>query len=318
MRRRARERLGISSPMLEARLSAVPLTRYVALFEELAIYHRDPLLGAHLGMSQTAADALGPLGFLLLAMPTMGQGLEAVARYISTWQTGTTVVLNHSRDEAFWSYRIDDSKIWPRQQDSEYTLAVMCSAMRSRLNPGWRPLEVHFEHEKPASASALRSLFQAPIRFSQPVNQFVLDPTELDLPYQTPFACFIPYVEEYLRALIPQHTVAPDIVSQVHNAVRGAMSHREISLDWVSQTLQISPRTLQRQLATNGTNLRKIIQEVRENEAAALLQTGQRRRTDIAHALGYSDHTALWRASRSWSNRSPKTNSKSSTELKKC
>ena len=300
MRRRARERLGISSPMLEAPLSAVPLARYVALFEELAVHHGDPLLGAHLGMSQTAADALGPLGFLLLALPTMGQGLQAITTHIGTWQTGTTVALNSSQDEASWTYRIDDPAIWPRRQDAEYTLATMCMALRSRLNTPWRPLEVHFEHEEPACAPTLRTLFRAPIRFGQSCNRLVLNPAELDLPHYTPFACFIPYVEEYLRVLAPLQTAPPDIATQVRNAVRGALSHREVSLDWVARTLQLSPRSLQRHLAAADTSLRKITQEIRQSEAAALLETGNRRRADIAHALGYADHTALWRAVRSW------------------
>jgi len=300
IRRRVQDQFGISNIMLEGSLSAVPLARYVALFEELAVHHGDPLLGAHVGMSQSTADALGPLGFLLLASSTMRQGLDAISTHIGTWQTGTTIFLDMSNDEAKWIYRIDDQTIWPRRQDAEYTMATMYMALRSRLNKPWRPLEVHFEHEEPARASALHALFRAPLRFGQPYNRLILDPTDLDLPHDTPFACFIPYVEEYLRVLAPLQSDPPNILTQVRNVVRNALSHREVSLDLVALTLQISPRTLQRHLAAADTNLRTIIQEVRQSEAAALLENGIRKRADIAQALGYADHTALWRAARSW------------------
>ncbi len=298
--RRAREQLGISSHMLEAPLSAVPLARYAALFEHIASHQADPMFGARLGASQNAADALGPLGFLLLAAPTLRHGLQAIVRHIGTWQTGTTVALHSEGDFAFWTYRIDDAAIWPRRQDAEYTLATMCAALRSRLGEAWRPAEVHFEHEEPACAPALRTLFRAPVRFGCPYNRLMLNHDELTARHETPFACFAPYVEEYLSVLAPPQAVSPDITAQVREAVRGALSHREISLDWVARTLQRSPRSLQRHLAAANTSLRKIVQEARQAEALALLETGSRRRTDIAHALGYADHAALWRARRTW------------------
>ncbi len=299
--RQARERLGISSPMLASASSGVPLARYTALFEDLAARHADPLLGAHLGTSQTAADALGLLGFLLLAMPTLSMGLEAITRHIGTWQTGTSVALQRTPDLAYWTYRIDDAAIWPRRQDAEYTLAIMCVALRGRLGSSWRPLEVHFEHPEPTCAPALRRLFGAPLRFNQPENRLILELSTLDTVLPTPFSVFVPYVEDYLCALAPTAGPQTDIVGQVREIVRRSLGHQEMSLDWVARTLQRSPRSLQRHLTAANTNLRKITQEVRRQEVEALLKTGGRRRADIAQALGYADHSALWRAVRSWS-----------------
>jgi AraC-like DNA-binding protein len=302
---RARAQLGIFSHMLEAPLSAVPLAPYVALFEDIAARTRDPLFGARLGALQNAADALGPLGFLLLAAPTLRQGLGAVARHIGTWQTGTSVALQTAGEVAFWTYRIEDAHIWPRRQDAEYTLATMCHALQSRLGSAWRPVEVHFEHDEPACAPALRQLFGAPLRFRHPCNRLVLSLDELDAPYDTPFTCFVPYVEDYLRDLAPPAAATPDIIGQVRDVIRGALSHREISLTQVASTLQRSPRSLQRHLAAANTTLRQIVQDIRQEQASALLGTKAHRRTDIAHALGYADHTAFWRALRSWQEKGP-------------
>lgn len=304
-RQNMREQMGISEQMLEAPLSAVPLARYVALFEDVASRRGTPMLGARLGAKQTPADALGPLGFLFLAAPTLRQGLLAVARHIGVWQTGTVIALQMVSGVVFWSYRIESGDIWPRRQDAEYTLATMCAIIRARRGAAWQPVEIHFEHDEPSCVVALRKLFRAPLRFRQSSNRLLLEQSELDEPYETPFSCFVPYVEEYIRMLTPQTQGALDLVEQVREVVRGALSHKEVSLDWVARALERSPRSLQRHLAASNTNLRTIMKEVRRSEALDLLGTGSRLQSDIAHALGYADHTVFWRAFKSWTGTAP-------------
>ncbi len=304
-RQNMREQMGISAQMLEEPLSAVPLARYVALFEDVAVRRGTPMLGAKLGAKQTPADALGPLGFLFLAAPTLRQGLLAVARHIGVWQTGTVIGLQMAGGVVFWTYRIEGGNIWPRRQDAEYTLATMCAIIRARRGEAWQPVEIHFEHDEPGCATALRKLFRAPLRFRQPSNRLLLEQGELDEQYETPFSCFVPYVEEYIRMLMPQVQGAVNLTDQVREVVRGALTHGEVSLDWVARSLDRSPRSLQRHLAAANTSLRTIVQEVRRTEALNLLGTGARLHSDIAHALGYADHTAFWRAFKSWTGTAP-------------
>jgi AraC-like DNA-binding protein len=93
-------------------------------------------------------------------------------------------------------------------------------------------------------------------------------------------------------------------------AVRRAMQ-RAITLgastaeDDVARALGVGPRTLRRQLAEEGTTLRAVFDEVRLEVAIERLRLPEVSIAQLAFELGFSDQTALSRAFRRWTGRSP-------------
>jgi AraC-like DNA-binding protein len=64
-------------------------------------------------------------------------------------------------------------------------------------------------------------------------------------------------------------------------------------------------RTLNRRLAAEGTNFRRIREDVRLEAACQLLENSDRPVFQVADVLGYSDATAFTRAFRRWAGVSP-------------
>ena len=58
---------------------------------------------------------------------------------------------------------------------------------------------------------------------------------------------------------------------------------------YIAELLGISPRTLQRRLADEGTSYSEVVQRVRYNIAAEMLRDSHMRVIDVANALGYED-----------------------------
>jgi AraC-like DNA-binding protein len=67
----------------------------------------------------------------------------------------------------------------------------------------------------------------------------------------------------------------------------------------------MSPRTLHRRLAVEGTSWKKLLDDVRYERARQLLQDSDSSITEIALDLGYSDHAAFTRAFRRWAGSPP-------------
>lgn len=68
------------------------------------------------------------------------------------------------------------------------------------------------------------------------------------------------------------------------------------SLEDLARLIQISPSTLTRNLASEGTNFRKLSSEIRHRRACEWLREGQLMVTEIAERLGYANLTGFVRA----------------------
>jgi AraC-like DNA-binding protein len=74
----------------------------------------------------------------------------------------------------------------------------------------------------------------------------------------------------------------------------------------MAEIVGVHPQTLQRALQTRAINYRQLVDEVRAEQATALLRVGDASLTDIAFDLGYTDVTHFTRAFRRWTGVSPR------------
>ncbi|WP_298285068.1 AraC family transcriptional regulator [Acidocella sp.] len=285
----------------------IALARYLKLFEDAAMQADDPLLGARMGIASPPGEILGPIGFLVLTSPRLRIGLENLAYYISAWQDATEIAIHDHGDTTIWSYRILDPDLWPRRQDSEFTLTATCSMIRNCFGGGWAPLEVHFEHPRPREWQALQAMFRAPLRFDQPANALVIDRNDLDKPTQGANAGFAPFLRRHVEDMMAKETTEVKLSEQVRQLVARDLGRAPVSLPLLAAELGLPARTLQRYLADEGTSVRDIVKALKVQEAKALLKTSRRHIGAVSQAVGYSDPTAFWRAFKSWEGVSPAT-----------
>jgi AraC-like DNA-binding protein len=69
----------------------------------------------------------------------------------------------------------------------------------------------------------------------------------------------------------------------------------------------MSPRTLQRRLASSGTSHRDLLDEIRRERARHLLSDRTLAIADVAGRLGFSETSAFFRAFRRWTGTSPQS-----------
>jgi len=283
----------------------IPLARYNALFEAAAAALKDPAIGLRLGLAVRPAD-LGPLGLLFTAAATPGAALARFSALVAALQGGTQAALHQQGEVTFWTYRIDDPTIWPRRQDSEFSLAAICKLLQATAGPGLHPVEAQFEHAAPASTAAHERVFRAVLRFGQPANRLIFANADLTRPHGAADTGLALILERHIAELLQEPDEAADLVQSVRRMISTRLGQTEITIEPLAACLGLSPRTLQRRLGEAGTSLRQLLREHRQAMADLHVGSGQRSQASIAEALGYSDGTAFGRAFKSWTNITPR------------
>lgn len=299
-------RVGITKAQLSDPYGAIPLPLFVELLETAAEMTEDPFLGARFGAGLTAAD-MGPVGIILSLSSSVESGMTRIARYVNALQGGTQSQWTRDRERFVFSYRISDATIWPRRQDAEFTLASVTQVIRDNFSSRFAPREVHFEHPAPADPQPLDRHFRAPISYSQPINRLIIAPEDATRAMRQEDQALLATLERHVRDLVGEATPLPDTASAARAAIDANLGLSAITLDRVAAALHLGPRTLQRRLASEGTSLRALLDEVRHARAEQLLAQPGARVGQVAQALGYTDPTAFWRAWRGWTGEAPST-----------
>lgn len=298
-------RHNISTNELKDPYALIPLHRYVASLEDAAAAAGDPAFAARLGARFRPAD-MGPMGILFSLAPTIRIGFERISKYVNALQSATNSGLAEEDGTIVWHYRISDRTIWPRRQDAEYSLVASCQLVRSCFSTGLKPLEVHFEHDKPEDTGPLARLFRAPLYFGQANNRLVYSVEDADRVYRSEDTQLTMILEHHLADLIGEVQAREALSDKVRMLIQLYMGRRSVTTRFLAEELGISVRSLQRQLGAEGLSVRQLMREHRAELAAGLLEQPGASVSDVAQALGYADSAVFSRAFKKWTGAAPR------------
>ena len=299
------DRHAIPSSQLGDPYALIPLHHFVAFLEDAAAATGDDAFGAKLGAHLKPAD-IGPMGILFSVSPTIHIALQRIARLANSLQGATNSGVVEEEGTLTWSYALTDRTIWPRRQDAEYSMAATCELVRSCFRANINPLEVHFEHERPARIEPLKRIFRAPILFSQSSNRLIYDVEETDRVYRSEDKFLIATLERHLADLISEMKPEDGVSEKVTFLIQLYLGRRPVTTTFLAQELGMSLRTLQRRLDDEGTSVRALMRKHRSELASGLLERAGTRAANVALALGYADGAAFSRAFKDWTGQSPR------------
>lgn len=288
-----------------ARLSIPDL---IALVERSRALTGEPGLGFHVGLHMRIASH-GYLGLAAMTATTVREALDVAIRFAPTRTTAISLRLDTVEDHVALVL-VENVDLGSARDAFVFALltgiwkigdALTGVALAEHADSNARPrADVAFA-EPPYFA---RFAGVAPeVRFEQREHRLLFPSSLLDLKLVTgdPVASRLT-LEQCERELD-----ALGLGPRLAHRVRGLLASRTPppSLDELASTLHVSPRTLKRHLASEGTTYRALVDEALRARAEELLRRPSLTLDDIADRLGYSDVANFNRAFRRWTGKTP-------------
>lgn len=181
-----------------------------------------------------------------------------------------------------------------------YVHGFACWAIDSRI-----PLrEVGFPFAAPRHHDAYPLMFPGPVHFRAPHAGFAFDADYLALPLRRDERALQTMLQRALPLTVLQYRRDRLLAQRVREALRGDAA-RLTDAAAIAVALNVSVRTLHRQLRDEGHALQALKDEVRRERSLELLERSTRPVKQIAHAVGFRNEKSFARAFRAWTGTSP-------------
>ena len=161
-----------------------------------------------------------------------------------------------------------------------------------------------FPFEAPPHAQVYALLFPAPIQFNAAQAEISFDARYLALPLRRNEAALQLMLKRALPLTVLQYRRDRLLVQQVRQALTSSalQSHNAVTL---AATLNLSPRSLHRQLQEEGATLQQLKDEVHFDLAKELLLKTPKPIKQVAATCGFRNEKSFIRAFRGWSGTPP-------------
>lgn len=297
-------RAGLKSGLYQTPNRHISLKHYIDSMHEAARSTGNEHFGLWFG-EQFAPEGLGLFGFHAITSPDLRSAIDGMQEYFPVFQRNSLLQMEAKDGICRLEYRLLDGEIMDRCQDAELTLGMLNNVLKRAMGENWSPLEVHFQHPALVDTRQHRKAFQCDVRFRRERNVIVFRESCLDLPMPdaNPMLHNVTHGSILeLAGMAPQELTT---VQRTKSEIIELLPNGEVSLEEVARKLNLSSRTLQRQLSAEKHSFKRLVDEVREELAVCFLNYERLRISEVAYLLGYSEVSAFTHAFMRWKNTSP-------------
>ncbi|MDD9934305.1 MAG: AraC family transcriptional regulator [Myxococcales bacterium] len=261
----------------------------------------DPAWAFRAGLA-TKPDEGGLFEFVCETAATLRESMLAAQRYLPLMHDCADIRIDEEGELALWRYRVTADRV--SRIVNEYVVASFSRNARRMLGVDRPPIEVHFVHPAPPYAGEIEEALGCPVHYRREWNAIVIPAFALDMELATArpelHTLLVSVAEERL-ARVSQQRAFSLRVRQL------ALAHvaEGCSLDDIAGMLRMSPRTVRRKLAAEGSSYSDIVDAVRRERALDLLDEGNLTVSEVSYALGFAHPPTFQRAFHRWFGTAP-------------
>jgi AraC-like DNA-binding protein len=251
---------------------------------------------------------LGPLALLAKFVGNVQEWIDTSLRYWTYHTDAFTLVQGIDERTGLVALRYTmDTFAFPTRQLTETVLGnTICLARNVTGHAMLNPSFIRFQHGRPADLSYHERVFRCPIEFGADEDEIVFDPAILRLPTNGNLKMFKPMVGYYMRHRIQRMPVYDQsMATTIALAIPSIIGTGKCKIDFISESLGLTPKKLQRLLANEGTSFSEILEKVRGNMARQYLSESNAPVARIAGLLDYSTTAPFSLAFKRWTGKSP-------------
>jgi len=249
---------------------------------------------------KTEPGAFGLLGMAVMTAPTLRAAWETFLRYQSlSFNTGDSYLFDRGDTVQMRWYPF-------ARAINKYRFAVDAIMSSIIIHSGRltgrniRPVKVCLSYPKPALTPLFLKTYGRDVSFNQPYNSVALRRQDMELELQSAdpklHALFCSQADMDLAQLKANTSLS----EKVENKIREHLNRGGANIEDIAARLNSSPRTLQRNLTSEGTSFKELLNNVRHELATQYLTESKHSTTDIALKLGYNHTSSSCTAFKHW------------------
>jgi AraC-like DNA-binding protein len=297
---------GIAPAVFHSSRPRLSTRQFFAFWQAMGEVSGDPAFGLRLG-EHTSAEHAEIILLVAIHSANFGDAMDKIARYkrlLCPEEISVEIV----GDEALAHYRWTAAE---HHAPSTLTDAMFASALglirRGTGDATILPRRVEFTRRAPGGAARTlhTDYFGCPVLFGAARDLLVWDSETMRVPFITHNEDLIDLLLPGLEAALRNHAQTQSLTEQVSLILGRSMRGQRPSVETLAQQLHISPRTLQRRLADEGTSYQQQLDAVRQHTARHLLTATDLEAGEIAFFLGFEELNSFARAFNQWEGMSP-------------
>ena len=286
--------------------SRISLADLMAACENAIRLSSDPHLPYRIGTS-IHISAYGMYGFAILCCPDFRKTMAFAELYHALAAPLATIKLTEK--EGFAGRGIEPNARAATDPQlyrfiTEMQIGIHISLMRDIMGPAFSPDRINLAYPEADDFGLPANEIGCHLSFANTANEIIFRSTWLDqaanLGNRTTYPMVVALCDELIDDLKSRVGIAGEI---------RALLIRDIvnppTLGAIAKLLNVSDRSLRRQLREQDISFRGLLDELRMQIALKYLRTTTLANEDIALALGFSDAATFRRAFRRWTNKSP-------------
>jgi AraC-like DNA-binding protein len=298
------DRAGLTLQAVEDRNAPIGVLNQIKFVELVAEALGDELLGFHM-VDGFDFREIGMLYYVTASADTFGDALRRLERYVKIQNDGVRFRISRGKSVRV---RFHYAGV-PRHADVHQIwsfVALLIRAGRHLTERSLKPVAVRIMHRIPGDVSKLERFLGAAIVAEADVDEVEFPPASWDLP----IISADPHlhrlcVQSCEEALARRDRKPSPLKVRVENAIVALLPHGQAHHDLVAERLAMSPRTLARRLAAEGSSFAAILAEMRSALADRYLSDRTLPISQIAWLLGYAEIGAFTRAFQRWTGMAP-------------
>jgi AraC-like DNA-binding protein len=266
----------------------------------------DPHLPYRIGTS-IHISAYGMYGFAILCCPDFRKAMAFAELYHALAAPLATIEFTEEDGLASWVIEPNaraaaDPQLY--RFITEMQIGIHISLMRDVMGAAFIPDRINLAYPEAHDFGLAADQIGCRLSFASRTNQIMFRSAWLDqvasLGNKTTYPAVVALCDDLLNDLESRIGIAGTIRAHLLRNITNPPT-----LAAIAKLLEVSDRSLRRQLRERGISFRGLLDGLRMQIALKYLRTTRLANEDIALALGFSDATNFRRAFRRWTNKSP-------------
>lgn len=294
--------LEIDPQVFRSLTERISLDRLCRLLETCALLADDEAFGLTSIRSYEAGSS-GPFGYGLMAAPT---GLDFVRflhdhiQYV-THTSYSKLSMDEQGAHIAWTFA---PIIVKRDQYVDMSVGLVMQRAKDLANSD--SIEIELERPTPRNVQPFRQLLSRQLSFGASLNRMHFPRSFLDAQNPKGDRRLFELMDLQCRSLRPRlPEEGADFVDQVRRYLLLHVSDEDYPLAQIAPYFGLSERTFQRRLASHGTSLNDLRDQIRKEVSFNLLTESELPISEICYRLGYSAPSAFTRSVTRWFGSSP-------------